>query len=37
MQNTMQISEPSLFDQAKYEYKKSSYTEIYKVLQNLRQ
>eukprot|EP00102_Acyrthosiphon_pisum_P014759 XP_008184985.1 PREDICTED: kelch-like protein 2 isoform X2 [Acyrthosiphon pisum] len=37
MQNTKQISEPSQCDQAKYEYKKTSYTEIYKVLQTLRQ
>ncbi|XP_029345645.1 kelch-like protein 3 isoform X2 [Acyrthosiphon pisum] len=37
MQNTKQISESSQCDQAKYEYKKSSYTEIYKVLQTLHQ
>ncbi|XP_016662464.2 kelch-like protein 3 [Acyrthosiphon pisum] len=37
MQNTKQISEPSQCDQAKYEYKKTSYTEIYNVLQTSRQ
>jgi len=36
MQNTKQISEQSQCDQAKYEYIKSSYTEIYEVLQSLR-
>ncbi|XP_029346291.1 ring canal kelch homolog [Acyrthosiphon pisum] len=37
MQNTKQIPEPTRCEPAKYEYKKSSYTEMYKVLQTLRQ
>ncbi|XP_060871864.1 kelch-like protein 2 isoform X2 [Metopolophium dirhodum] len=36
MQNTKQIPEPSRCELAKYEYKKSSYGEIYDVLQSLR-
>ncbi|XP_029345949.1 ring canal kelch homolog isoform X2 [Acyrthosiphon pisum] len=36
MQNTNQIPENSRCEQAKYEYKKSSYSEIYEVLQSLR-
>jgi len=36
MQNTKQILEPSQYDQAKYEYEKLLYTEIYEVLQSLR-
>ncbi|XP_016659592.1 ring canal kelch homolog isoform X2 [Acyrthosiphon pisum] len=36
MQNTKQIPEPSQCEPAKYEYKKSSYADIYDVLQSLR-
>ncbi|XP_016659573.1 kelch-like protein 2 [Acyrthosiphon pisum] len=36
MQNTKQIPESSRCEPAKYEYKKSSYVEIYDVLQSLR-
>ncbi|XP_060875997.1 ring canal kelch homolog [Metopolophium dirhodum] len=36
MQNTKQIPEPSKWEPKKYEYSKSSYAEIFKVLQSLR-